>query len=250
LPGNIAVLLYALGIMLGFGRHLLATLQRRAAAPHFSIIAVCFGTSKLATIIAHLNRGILRATALERMLLARAATGRDVTLIPRRSHDEEPPPAPAAAQSGQPTGQPAGTPRPALRRTRRHPGCNDPEFFMPTLEELDRQVRRRPIGHTIAAICLDLAVVPDFCNSRFWNKLLEVMYCFGGGVVTVMKEKHRRAQVFADQQARIPDSDWSWADATRDLIRQVLGFFIGEPPVDPFADAPTPGTAAVATGPP
>jgi hypothetical protein len=31
----------------------------------------------------------------------------------------------------------------------------------------------------------------------------------------------------------------------RDEIHQILGFFIGEPPVDPFAQA-----AALATGPP
>ena len=61
---HIAFLLYAVDVLLSYGRHLLATIQRRAAAPTFPTIASCFGTANLATILAHLNRGILRATAL------------------------------------------------------------------------------------------------------------------------------------------------------------------------------------------
>jgi hypothetical protein len=52
--------------LLGFGRHLLDTVRQRAATPTFPIIAACFGTANLSTILAHLNRGILRATALQR----------------------------------------------------------------------------------------------------------------------------------------------------------------------------------------
>src|ERR1700729_523295 len=77
-PEYIAALLYAVGILLGYGRHLLSTIHRRAAAPTFPIIAAGFGTANLATIMAHLNRGILRATALQHVQLARAATGRDI----------------------------------------------------------------------------------------------------------------------------------------------------------------------------
>ena len=116
---------------------------------------------------------------------------------------------------------------------------------MPTLEDLERQVRRRTFGRTIAEICVDLAVVPGFCTSAFWNQLFELMYYLGGGVVTVMQEKHRREHAFAQQQDRIPGSNWNWLHQKRDVVRQVLGFFIGEPPVDPFAQA-----AAPATGPP
>jgi hypothetical protein len=39
--------------------------------PTFPAIAACFGTTNLSTILAHLNRGILRATALERVALRR-----------------------------------------------------------------------------------------------------------------------------------------------------------------------------------
>jgi hypothetical protein len=74
MPEHIAFLLQAARMLLGYGRHLLATVQRRAAAPTFPTIAAAFGTANLATIRAHLNRGLLRAAALERFLLERAAT--------------------------------------------------------------------------------------------------------------------------------------------------------------------------------
>jgi len=241
----IAVLLHAVGILLGYGRHLLATVRQRATTPTFPTIAACFGTANLSTILAHLNRGILRATALERVLLARAATGRDISIVTRRIRTDEPPPAPADAQAEQPVDQPARrkvVPRPSLP-----PGSDDPELFMPTLEDLERQVRRRAFGRTFAEICLDLAVVPSLCTSAFWNGLFEIMHYFGGdGVVTVMREKTGRLLAFIEEQDKKLDSTWDWLQLKRDEIREVLGFFIGEPPVDPFC-APV---AAVATGPP
>ena len=170
MPEYIAAVLYAVGILLGYGRHLLATVHRRATAPTFPAIAACFGTANLATILAHLNRGILRAAALQRFLLARAATGRDINMVIRRIRTDEPPPAPADPQPEQPADQPAkpkAAPRPSLP-----PGWDDPELFMPTPEELERQVRRRPIGRTIADICRDLAVVPGFCTPALLERAI------------------------------------------------------------------------------
>jgi hypothetical protein len=60
-----------------------------------------------------------------------------------------------------------------------------------------------------------------------------------------MREKHRRQQTFIQEQDHKLDSTSDWLHLKRDGIRQVLGFFIGEEPVDPFAQA-----AAPATGPP
>jgi hypothetical protein len=246
-PGNtvpeyIAVFLHAVRILLGYGRHLLDTVERRATAPTFPTIAAAFGTANLSTILAHLNRGILRATALERFLLARAATGQDISIVTRRIRADEPHPAPADPQAEQPA-RPKRKPRPSLP-----PGWDDPEVFMPTLEDLERQVRRRAVGRTIAEICGDLAVVPGFCTPAFWNGLFELMHYFGGDsvVVTVMREKTRREESFIQEQDKKLDSTWDWLRLKRDEIRQVLGFFIGEPPVDPFS-APA---EALATGPP
>ena len=163
-------------------------------------------------------------------------------MVTRRTRtDEEPPPAPADPQAEPPADQPArpkAAPRPSLP-----PGSDDPELFMPTQEELERQVRRRSVGRTIAEICRDLAVVPGLCTPAFWNGLFELMHYFGG------KRRNRdaredppRAGVHQEQDKKL-DSTWDWLRLKPDAIRQVLGFFIGEPPVDPFA-------AALATGPP
>src|SRR5580692_7547715 len=78
MPARIAALLHTVRIMLGFGRHLAETVTHRSAGPDFNPIAACFGTSRLYAILAHLQRGILRAIALERVLLARAARGQDI----------------------------------------------------------------------------------------------------------------------------------------------------------------------------
>jgi hypothetical protein len=112
------------------------------------------------------------------------------------------------------------------------------------LEELERQVRRRPVGRTIFDICLDLAVVPGFCHSAFWNGLFELMTCFGGSIDRLMREKARRA-AFGKEQERKRGSTWDWLHVKPDTVRRVLGFFIGEPLVNPLDPA-----AAIATCPP
>jgi len=61
----------------------------------------------------------------------------------------------------------------------------------------------------------------------------------------LMQQKARREQAFARQQDRIPGANWDWVTMSRDRLRQVLGFFIGEPPVNPLDPA-----AAIATVPP
>jgi hypothetical protein len=254
-PGNpvpeyVAALLHAVSILLGYGRHLLGTVHHRAAAPTFPTIAACFGTANLPTILAHLNRGILRAAALERFLLARAATGRDISLPTPRTRTDEKPPASADPQAEQPANQPArpkARPRPSLP-----PGCDDPELFMPTPADLDLQVRRRSLGRTFVEICNDLAVVPGLCTPAFWSDLFQVIHYFGGSVATLMREKSRREQAFIQEQDKKLGSTLDWLHLKRDEIREILGFFIGEEPVDPFAESPTPDihTAALATGPP
>ena len=214
--------------------------KSRATAPTFPAIAVCFGTANLVTILAHLNRGILRAIALERFLLARAATGRDIDIVTRLVRTDEAQPAAADVQPEQPA-EPCVTPK-AAPRPSLPPGRDDPELFMPTPEELDRQVRRRAVGRTIAEICSDLAVVPGFCTPAFWNDMFQLMHYFGGSVEALMREKARREQAFIQEQDRKLDSTWDWLRLKRDEIRQVLGFFIGEEPSLPVA--------ALATGPP
>lgn len=251
IPERIAALLHVVRILLGYGRHLAETVKDRAAAPSFTSIAACFGTADLAVIIAHLHRGILRAVALERVLLARAASGRDVDFVEARSRVAARQPAPADAAANQPAAAPAA--RTAASRPSRCSRRDDPaDFHIPTLEELEAQVRRRPLGRTIVDICLDLAVVPGFCTGPFWNALFDTMRWYGGSVTILMQERLRREEAFEQEQDRSPTRSWDWLDQSREKIRQVLGFFIGEEPADPFGLSPAPGApaAAVATGPP
>ena len=237
LPHNIAGLLHVVGILLDHGRHLAETLLQRAAAPNFNAIAACFGTANTSTIRAHLNRGLLRSLALMRFLRACATTGRDIDFFERRTRAPRPQPAqPAAAEP--PTHKRA--PRPT-----RPAGWDDPELYMPTLEELDRQVRRRPIGRTIQDICLDLGVVPGFCEAAFSNVLYDIVRLFGGNYAELMQKRIDRREAFAKEQDRKRGANWDWVNMSRDALRQVLGFFIGEPPVNPLDPA-----AALATAPP
>jgi hypothetical protein len=255
LPANIEGLLQVGRILLTYGRHLVDTLRQRAAAPGFSAIAANFGTANVTTILAHLNRGILRCLALERVLLARAAAGRDIAFIERHSSITllpEPDPAdapepPRPAPAAQPL---AAEPLPRRRhapRASRPAFWDDPELHMPTLEELERQIRRQPMGRVFLAIALDLAVVPGLCHPGLWSALFDIMNWFGGGhaVDQLMREKSRRRQAFEKEQDRNPKASWDWLNIPRDALRNVLGFFIGEPPVNPLDPA-----AAIATAPP
>jgi hypothetical protein len=251
IPARIAALLHTVRIMLGFGRHLAETAQHRSASPDFNAIAACFGTGRLYAIMAHLQRGILRATALENVLLAWAARGRDIDFAAPRKRAAAAPAAPAEPPDGeQSVGAPVG--RKPVPRPSRPAGWNDPELFMPTLEELEAQVRRRPLGRTLVEICLDLAVVPCFCDGSFWNELFDGIRLLGGSIAILMQEHARREKAFCTEQDRKLGSNWDWLGLKRDGLRRVLGFFIGETAADAFdtATEPCAAIAAVATGPP
>ena len=250
MPAGIAALLHTVRILLGFGRHLAETAQQRSASIDFNAIAACFGTGRLSAIIAHLQRGILRATALERVLLARAARGRDIGFAPPGERAAATPAAPAdppAEQSAE-----THVPRKPVTRRSRPAGWNDPELYMPTLEELEAQVRRRPLGRTLVDICLDLAVVPGFCTGPFWNELFDSIRLRGGSIATLMQEKVHREKAFGKELDRKPGSNWDWQEMGREAIRRVLGCFIGEASDNPFDPLPElcAARAAVATGPP
>jgi hypothetical protein len=256
-PARIAAMLHTIRVMLGFGRHLAETAQHRSANSDFNAIAACFGTGRLSAILAHLQRGLLRATALERVLLARAARGRDISFVAPRQHATAPPAAPADPPAGQPADQSSGlsaaeqsseTPVERKPPPSRPRGWNDPELFMPTLEELEAQVRRRPLGRTLVDICLDLAVVPGFCTGPFWNELFDGIRLFGGSIPILMQEKSRRQEAFCKEQDGKPGSNWDWLEMGRDALRRMLGLFIGETTDDPLSKPFVPA-AALAPGP-
>jgi hypothetical protein len=244
MPERIAALLHVVRILLGYGRHLADTLKDRTTAPGFTAIAACFGTANLGLILAHLHRGLLRAAALERVLLARAASGRDIVSACSRIRTTEEGSAPADAASKPVAHNP-------VRLARSIPQNHPTDFHTPTLQELELQVRRRPLGRTIVDICLDLAVVPGFCTGAFWNELFGAMQCYGGSVTNMMRERFRREQAFLQEQERTPTQDRDSSILRRQLVRQVLGFFVGEEPVLPYSQSAMFAPAsALATGPP
>ena len=269
IPARIAALLHTVRILLGYGRHLAETAERRSASTDFNAVAACFGTGRLCAILAHLQRGLLRAAALERVLLQRAARGRDIGCVApseratATAYQAAAPadlPAGGTDQPADPPGGPAELPdveqpaaaqvaRTAATRRSRPAGWNDPELFMPTLEELEAQVRRRPLGRTLVEICLDLAVVPGFCTGAFWNELFDSIRLHGGSVATLMQEKLRREEAFSKEQDRTMGSNWDWLEMGREALRRVLGCFIGEAAddaADPMAEPYAPAAAAAA----
>jgi len=247
-PERIGALLHVVRVLLAYGRHLADTVTLRATAPSFPAIAACFGTIDLPIILARLHRGILRAAALERVLLARAARGRDIAFACTRIRPDTSHPAPV-----DPTKKAANPlePKPVPQPVRRSRTTDPTDFHTPSPEEVQRQVRRRPLGRTLVDICLDLAVVPGLCTGTFWNELFDAMNCYGGSIASLMRERNRREQVFDQEQDRSPAPAFDWMNLRREMVRQVLGFFIGAEPMLPLLSPATSAAAvATATGPP
>ena len=234
MPRNIAQLLYVVCTLLEYGRHLAATIERRAALPGFSLFSALFGTAKLPIILAHLHRGILRATALENLLRKRAATGSDVDVAPLRIRA-----APGTHAKTDPLHEPLNAQIGRLAAERaKHDAPIDPNH-LPTLAEIEAEVRLRPYGRTIADICRDLGIVPGLCARAFWDTLIESIIFYQGSAVSLSVNIHRKSEQFRQEQ----ESDPAAKPVERTGPRypdQVLGFKLGEPPVDPFRDIPVP----------
>ena len=245
-PQNIADVLTLLHILLSYGRHLAITLEHRAAARGFSVIAQFFGTARVPVILARLARGMLRAMALERVLRARAARGRDLAYLPPRRRAEREP------QAGPPQPKPADVePPPPLPAPRRRPETDEPPDLasLPSLAQFEAEIRRRPVGRTIADICRDLGVSPTLCEGSFWNALFEAITWYRGNLPKLVQTFRRREIAFepelnADPRLGLPEE-------TCEGIRRTLGFLIGEPSATPFRLPMPPSLlAAAATGPP
>ncbi len=251
-PANIAQILHIVRILLGYGHHLAATIERRAAARGFSIIAQCFGTANVAVILAHLCRGIMRAVALERVLLARAARGRDLAVPqPRAGGGNEAQPAGQAGTAQAAEAEPAAPRAAKLRARRANPHEPLDLAHLPTVEQLEAEIRRRPIGRVIADICHDLGVSPGLCAGGFWNDIFQALISYRGSLAGFSGEMRRREARFEQELDRRPAL--GWPEQGRDAVRRVLGFFVGEAPVDPDPGLATPcmsGAAAAAIRPP
>jgi hypothetical protein len=284
-PARIAEILAVVSILASYGRHLGQTLEQRAVARGFATIARFFGTVTIDTILAHLQRGLMRAIALERMLLLRAARGRDLRILAPRAASRREPPAEDVPAPGQTAGsslpealtpaqaaatQAAATQAAAAReaaakgageRLVRRIARNEPLTLdtMPRMEEIEAEVRSSPVGRTIAAICRDLGISPSLCDGMFWNRLFDAIRLYRGSLGSLVLDVKRREQRFEKEAWKHPGLEWP--EESREGIRRVLGFFIGETSADRAAAVAAPGAptamaapaarvAVAATGPP
>src|SRR6185312_4024015 len=234
-PPNTAYLLAVIHVLLAYARHLSLTLDSRAARWGFSVFAQFFGTARLSIIRARLARGILRIMALQRVLLSRAMRGRDTDFSgPRERTPHKPkPPAPPALDG---TAAPPPAPQKPVRR--RYADTVPDLDHLPTLAELEKEIRRRQIGATIADICRDLGLAPTLCESRFLLALQNTIRWCGGNLYKLVTDFRQRQAEFEPELK--PTPPLCVPELARKGIERMLGFFIGERwPVmpDPY-DAP------------
>ena len=259
---QIAEILAVVTILANYGRHLAQTLERRAAGRGFATIARFFGSVKLDTILAHLHRGLMRAMALQRMLTLRARRGRDLQFLAPRASRAAPAQDPEAAAAEKPAPPEELTPewmaaalaadirageRLALRIARDAPLTLD---TLPSMAAIRAEVLRSSVGRCIAEICRDFGVSASLCDGVFWDRVYHSVRLYRGNLGRLVLDLKRREQWFDKEEWKHPGLEL--AEETRAGVRRVLGFFIGEEPVDPFevVAGPGVGVAAVATGPP
>ena len=277
-PARIAEVHAILVILNTYAGHLYDTIQHRAVARGFATIAQFFGTAATGTIIAHLCRGMMRCHALSRLLQARAARGHDLAILARRGparHEPAgnasdpppaaaPPPPPTLTPEDEATARAAAAARAEARIARRIADSQPLTFAtLPSMAQIEAEVCRSTVGRSIVLICRDLGVSPALCEGAFWNRLFDAIRWYGGSLAQVVLEMKRRERVFEKQELdRNPAL--GWPEQTREGMRRVLGFFIGEKPVNPFIQAVEAGArmaaalgvpgsvpgAAAATGPP
>ena len=228
IPGRIGAVLHVLAALIAHARHFAATATTRVAAPEFATAAAVFGTYDLPTILHRMQRGLLRALALRDYLLARAARGHNLRFAwPPRVEL-------------QPHHRPPAKPAPTPRAERRRPSRPDPALLgpdepgasrMPTPRELAADVRRRPVGRTIAYICMDLGITPGLCDGAFWNQVEKTLRRYGGSLGRLYQVRARREDTFQRERDRRPDT-WhiDWRDLHPSTVRRALGCLIGEPP--------------------
>jgi len=269
-PGKFAAtriveIIIIVGVLATYGRHLAQTLEQRAVARGFATIARFFGTVKCEIILAHIQRGLMRAVALERILMARAMRGGDLRMLAPLARSRRAPAAQEAAEGGQTAGAAAPetlTPAQAAaaqaadvgagERLARRIGRNEPLTLdtMPRVEAIEAEVRRSPVGRTIAAICLDFGISPMLCNGLFWTLLFDAIGLHRGSASGLVLEVKRREARFNKEEWKHPGLEL--AEETRDGTLQMMGFCVGDPPVWPIAvvEAQGAAVAAAATGPP
>ena len=226
MPACIAAILSVVRVLLGYGKHLDQPLPEQVNHPRLPTMAAGFGTYDLRRILSHVQRGILRAMMLQKFLLARAAQGRDIepTKRPEAADAEE-------IEAMEMKLGAASKPRKSPRRGPRIDPDDPLHFSMPTLKELQSQVRRRSIGRTIAEIGMDFGMTAGGCDGRFWNEFYQTLTQFGGNFEVFFRVQERRRETFKKERDKQP-ATWTsdWRERPKDAIRDILGYVLGESP--------------------
>ena len=228
IPGRIGAVLHVLTILIAHARHIAVTAATRVTTPEFATVAAVLGTYDVPTMRQRMQRGLLRALALQQYLFARAGRGCNLRFAW--------PPRIELLPHHRPPAKPARFPGPAPRLPRRpDPAVLDQDHpdasRIPTPEELAAEVRRRPVGRTIAYICMDLGIVPGLCDGAFWNRIDRIFRRYGGSLNRLYQVREKREETFERERDRRPDS-WhtDWRAMHHATVRQALGRPIGEPP--------------------
>ena len=233
IPGRIGAVLKVLAALIAHARQFTATATTRVAVPEFATAAAVFGTYNLPTILNRMQRGLLRALVLRDYLLARAARGRNLRFVWPPCIDLQPhhrPPARPVPRSRPAPSQPR-SPDPALL------GADDPGASrIPTPEELAADVRRRPVGRTIAYICMDLGIAPGLCDGDFWTRVEKTLRRYGGSLSRLYQVRAQREDTFQRERDKRPDT-WhiDWRNLRPSTVRLALGCPIGETPPEGLA---------------
>lgn len=180
-PEGIARFLTLLHWIIGYGKTLADTFHQHASdACLREFVDSRFRTTDLNVVFARIKRGLMLALALEKKLLRRAATGRDIVETPVRSS------MPATRRSG--------TPR--QRGTVRRTNVIDlPLDRLPTAEEIADELRRRPFGAVLVDICRCLGILPGDLTNAQQDELLHMVTRYGGSMfVLVFKDLKARLQ--------------------------------------------------------
>jgi hypothetical protein len=214
--------LTVVAILASYGRHLAETLEQRAVLRSFATIARFFGTAATDTILAHIRRGLMRAFALQRMLLRRSDRGGDMTIPALRASSGRSPPggdmaeaAGLAPSDGLTPEQEAAVQMAAAHAAARREAAKLARLIagsapltldnLPLMSVIDAEVRRSPVGRTIAAICRDLGISPSLCTGAFWNRVFEGIWVYGGSVCSLTLEVKRREVKFGEEEWKHPE---------------------------------------------
>jgi hypothetical protein len=115
------------------------------------------------------------------------------------------------------------------------------------MAQLEAEVRRRPIGQTIADICRDLGISPGLCESAFWDQVFMAIHRYRGNLGNMIVELRQREKRFDKEHWKHPNL--ALPEESREGVRRDLGFLIGEPPVDPHRPMPEAGAPASVAAP-